>query len=297
MARWLDNRLNDTEKIELEKSGELDALKSVLDDIDTWKVEKMDIDKGLKDLKARKKHVIAPTSLKQKKKISWLSIAASLLLLISAGYFMFLNFNNQTTTITTDIAENKKITLPDGTIIKMDALSSVSYEKKDWKNNRVVTLDGQAFFDVIKGNPFKVITKTGQINVLGTQFNVNNNKNIFEVVCYEGKVEVVYKTDIKILTKGQWVTAKQDKLVNYTHDKSVPEWINGFSKYNKTNLLNVINDLEKYYNVQINLPKKYHLLEFTGTLTHKDLNTALQTLFTSMEIKYSIDKNNTVTFN
>ena len=101
--------------------------------------------------------------------------------------------------------------------------------------------------------------------------------------------------DEEILTKGQSVQGKQNNLINNTHTTKAPEWVNGYSKYNKVLLLDVIADLEKYYTTKIELPKKHETLKFTGTITHKDLKTALQTLFTSMEIKYSLDKNNKVT--
>lgn len=296
IARWLDNRLTDDEQAELENSGELDELKVLVDDIGTWKVEKFNVDKGLEDLNKRKKLVIAPTPQTQKSKTYWLSIAASILFLLTSGYFTFNYFNNKETTITTEIAETKSITLPDGSVVKIDAMSRVTYKKKNWKDKRTIELEGQAFFDVTKGNLFKVVTKTGTINVLGTQFNVNSSENNFEVKCYEGKVKVIYNTDAEILNKGESVIVKADKLINNTHTKNLPDWLNGYSKFNETNLLDVVKDLKKYYQVNIELPNEYQDLQFTGTLTHKDLNAALQTLFASMEISYKV-YNNIVTFN
>ncbi|BAO77325.1 hypothetical protein [Winogradskyella sp. PG-2] len=51
ITRWLDNRLDDDEQEALKESGELDNLKVVIDEIDTWKVKKFDIDAGLENLK------------------------------------------------------------------------------------------------------------------------------------------------------------------------------------------------------------------------------------------------------
>ncbi len=294
IARWLDNRLQKDEKEKLEKSGELDELKIVLDDIDTWKVKEFDVDTGLADLNRRKKLVITPAPPKDNNIKRWLNIAASILLFATTSYFSWNYFSNQNTVIKTGIAESKTIELPIGSSIKLDALSSITYKEKDWKNNRTIHLTGQAFFDVTKGNSFKVITKVGTIHVLGTQFNVNVTNQKFEVICYEGKVNVIYNTDEEILTKGQSVQAKENNLISNIHTTNVPEWVNGFSKYNKAILLDIVTDLQKYYNTKIELPQQYQNLQFTGTITHKNLNTALQTLFTSMEIKYSIDDNNTV---
>jgi len=297
IAKWLDNRLSDEQKKQLESSGELDELKIVLDEIDTWKVKKFDTENGLADLKRRKKLVITPAPSKQPNISSrWLQIAASILILVTTGYFSWDFFLNQTTTIKTQIAENKTIELPSGSTIKLDALSQISYKEKNWKDNRIIHLTGQALFDVTKGNSFKVITDRGNINVLGTQFNVNTSNNVFEVVCFEGKVKVSFQNDELILTKGESAVVQKNELKQTTHISTEPDWTNGYSKYDKTNLQEVITDLKKYYTIKVQLPKKYENLEFTGTLTHKNLDTALQTLFVTMEIKYVIGKDNTVIF-
>ncbi|WP_108804225.1 FecR family protein [Aquimarina sp. Aq107] len=294
IARWLDNRLNKDEKEELDASGELDELKVVLDDIDTWQVKKFDTEAGLEDLKKRKKFVISSPPPKQNKTSKWLSIAASIAILIMGGYFSWNYLSNQTITIDTLIAESKTIKLPGGSQITMDAMSTISYNEKDWTNNRTVYLKGQAFFDVVKGSSFTVITKVGSIKVLGTQFNVNATNKIFEVKCYEGKVNVTYNKEQKILIKGESISAKENKLSSNSHTTKKPEWIDGYSKYNQVVLSEIVVDLEKYYQTKIELPKKYENLQFTGTITHKDLKTALETLFSSMEIEYSIDDNNVV---
>ncbi len=298
IARWLDNRLTDDEKIALDKSGELDDLKVVIDDIDTWKVENFDVEKGLENLKERKKMVISPTTPNPKSKLenNWLRIAASIVIFISVAFFALNYFLNTNTVIETTVAENKNITLSDGSIIKLDALSSISYQEKNWNANRNIVLTGQAFFEVTKGSTFKVTTATGSVEVLGTQFNVNVANNAFEVKCFEGKVKVNYSKASEILTKGQVAVATQNTLLKSTINTNKPNWMNGFSKYNKSKLMVVINDLQKYYNTTITLPKKYHNLEFTGTIMHKNLNKALQTLSTSMEIEYTVDDNNNVTF-
>lgn len=296
IAKWLDNSLSEEQKKELESSGELDELKVILDEIDTWKVKKFDTENGLAELKKRKKLVITPPPSKKPSSNRWLQIAASILILVSAGYFSWDLFFNQTITIKTQIAENKTIELPSGSTVKLDALSEISYKEKNWNDNRTIHLNGQAFFDVTKGSSFKVITDRGNINVLGTQFNVNTTNTVFEVICYEGKVKVAYQNDELILTKGESAVVQENELKEVTHINTSPDWTNGYRKYNKTSLAEVLADLKKYYTIKIQLPKKYEHLEFTGTLTHKDLDTALQTLFVTMEIKYVIGTDNTVIF-
>ena len=286
----MDGRLNPEEQKEFEQSGELDALKTVLDDIDTWKVAPFNVEKGLEKLKESNSKVLP---LKNKQNKTWIKIAASIALLVICSllwYFM----NSGDTIVTTEIAQNKTIELPLGSTINLDAASRITYAKKDWEKSREITLSGQAFFDVTSGAPFLVSTETATVAVLGTQFNIIADKERFSVYCYEGKIEVSYRGDSKIITKGQQITLTDGILAQLTHDDSAPEWIKGSSSYDKTPLRYVISDLQRYYNVTIVLPKKYNQHKFTGTIEHDNLNSALKTIFTTMELNYTLQNDGKV---
>lgn len=297
IAKWLDGSLSEHEKETIDSTGELRELKAVIDDIDTWKVKEFDVESGLADLQKRKKQIITPveTSITQNNSY-WFQIAASVLVLIAASYFCWTYFSTDFITVKTLVAQQKTIELPDDSEVQLDALSSITYPKNDWENNRAIALKGQAFFKVTKGTTFKVTTNTGVVQVLGTQFNVNTTQNNFKVTCFEGKVAVNYKEEQVVLTKGQSTTLKMNKLYKGNFIARTPNWIDGFVKYNEMSLTEVVKDLERYYPLQIQLPEKYQNLQFTGTLTLKDLHLAMQTLFTSMEIKYTLKENNSVIF-
>ena len=292
IARWMDDRLSDEEKEQLKASGELDALKTVIDDIDTWKVKPFNADAGLSRLKEANATVVP---IKKSTNKNWLGIAAGLAVLFTCSivwYFM----STGATTITTEIAENKTIDLPLGSQVAIDAGSSITYNENKWEESRLVTLKGQAYFKVTSGSPFVVNTPTAQVSVLGTQFNINTQNDQFKVYCYEGKIKVSYQENDKIITMGQSVTLRNGELQLTTHQLSRPDWMSGISNYEKTPLKNVIADVKRYYNVEIDLPKAYESLQFTGTIEHKDLQHTLTTIFTTMEIEYRIKDRNKVIF-
>lgn len=290
IARWMDGRLNTEEQESIEKSGELDALKTVIDDIDTWKVKPFDVEAGLAELQKKKSGVIP---LRKAKKTHWMKYAATALILISCGLFWYLSGSNEILE-NTRIAEKNTIELPNGSIVEIDAASSISYYKKDWENSRELVLNGQAFFDVTKGKPFVVSTTTAKVAVLGTQFNIKTNGDLFSVYCYEGKIEVSYKNQVQIITEGQSIELKNDELIKSNHQDDAPDWIQGFSTYDKTPLRYVIADMQRYFEVEIALPEKYEQLQFTGTMTHDTLNSALSTVFTTMEINYTLENNKVI---
>ncbi|WP_158978550.1 FecR family protein [Cellulophaga sp. L1A9] len=291
IARWMDDRLSNEEKEQLKESGELDALKTVIDDIDTWKVKPFNLDAGLARLTEENKTVVP---LKKSNK-NWLHIAASAAILLSCSLVWYLT-TISSTTIATKIAESKTVELPTGSLVELDAASSITFNKDDWEDRRMLTLSGQAFFNVTSGAPFVVKTPTAQVSVLGTQFNISTQEEQFSVYCYEGKIEVSYKNNSEIITKGQSVFLVNGKLKKDKHEYLSPEWMNGLSTYDRTPLKTVVADVKRYYNVEVNLPKKYDTLQFTGTIAHKDLQQTLNTIFTTMEIKYELQEDNTVIF-
>ena len=96
--------------------------------------------------------------------------------------------------ISTAFAETRRVTLPDGSVVILNANSGISY-RKNWTagHEREVELNGEAFFKVTKSpaglHPkFRVHTALADVQVVGTAFNVRNRRNGVTVVLEEGKV-------------------------------------------------------------------------------------------------------------
>jgi ferric-dicitrate binding protein FerR (iron transport regulator) len=64
----------------------------------------------------------------------------------------------------------------------LNAASKLSFNEKKWADQRALTLEGEAFFKVQKGQTFSVNTTAGVITVLGTQFNVKERKTILKYI-------------------------------------------------------------------------------------------------------------------
>lgn len=293
ISKWLIDDLTDEEKAKLEKDGELDDLKIVVDDLATWNLPKFDVDSGLEKLKKERENN-KPQG-KVIKLTNFLRIAAAVSIL-AVSYFTWNYFLNTQVEISTGLAETRDVQLPDESLIKLDAQSSIAYDKRGWKEDRSLNLSGQAFFDVEKGSSFVVNTSSGSVSVLGTEFNVRVEGNTFVVQCYEGKVLVKTENQEEILIHGEELSLVNDRLIRNTHDKELPDWAEGFSEYKEALLLQVMTDLKKYHEVEITLPSKYKDLKFTGKVTHSDLDKALKTIFSTMEIKYSLDSDGKVVF-
>ena len=214
-------------------------------------------------------------------------MVASVVLLL--GYFLFFN---TTQSFDTDFGEQLVITLPDNSQAILNSKSSLSFDKKKWNENRVLQLDGEAYFKVEKGSDFTVKTNKGNVTVLGTEFNVNTGVSYFEVQCFEGRVKVVTNNNNEaILTKGKAIRELNNKIENWNFALETPTWIANESTFETAPLEQVINALEHQYNVKVDASIIDLNQRYTGSFTHSDINLALQSIFTPMEISYLVEEN------
>ena len=99
--------------------------------------------------------------------------------------------------VSTKPGSRTQIQLPDGSLVRLNSSSSLTYDKNFGKNIREVNLTGEAFFDVTKdsSHPFIIHTNVIDIKVLGTEFNVRSYPNDAntETSLIRGKVEVTVK--------------------------------------------------------------------------------------------------------
>ena len=123
------------------------------------------------------------------------------------------------------------IELPDGSTAYLNNYSSIKYKKNF--DERIVKQNGEVFFEVKKGStPFIVKTDAGEIQVLGTKFNVKSSNKELVVEVQEGVVELKINKLIKEIKKGQKAFFKRNqnsiKIGNaeFKHEK----WLNSLDK-------------------------------------------------------------------
>ncbi|WP_339737582.1 FecR family protein [uncultured Sunxiuqinia sp.] len=153
-------------------------------------------------------------------------IAAVFVFAFVLGYFyvQFTNSRQQNLLandfITTEVPYGSRsvVTLPDGSRVWINAGSSIKYPVDFDETQRIVQLDGEAYFDVItnKSRPFYVETWGLKLKATGTQFNVRayNDEEFIEAILVEGEVAVnravmPHKTDL-ILKPNQKLTVYRD---------------------------------------------------------------------------------------
>ncbi|MCC6599835.1 MAG: FecR domain-containing protein [Crocinitomicaceae bacterium] len=115
------------------------------------------------EVSSRLANLPATTKIYRIQKLVWGSAAAAAVI---AGFIFFLyHTKNETVGITALNGEIKETILPDGSKSVLNASTTIVYDT-DWSEERSVSLEGEAFFEVKKGSTFTVKTKFGSLEVL-----------------------------------------------------------------------------------------------------------------------------------
>ncbi len=289
LAKWLENDLDPQEKEHFEQSSDYPKYVKIIEGLDKLQAPAYDKKKAFDTI--TKEIYPTTTPVRTLQSYKWLmGVAASIMILV--GLFLFSNQDQQ---LSTDYGEQAVVALPDGSEVTLNARSTITYNEKSWEKERLVTLDGEAFFKVQKGSTFTVVTKSGKVAVLGTQFTVNSEKNFFEVVCHEGKVRTTpLQQPATILTQGNAYRIHQGTVEKWNIATSAPSWITGESTFKNAPLLQVISAMQKQFNITIQNQHIDSDVRFTGSYSHEDLTLALKTIFIPMEISFTFKDENTI---
>lgn len=194
-------------------------------------------------------------------------------------------------TISVPFRTMKKVTLPDSTVIVLNAGSTLRYPPVFAAGTREVTLEGEAFFDVAPDPRKPFIIHTGALNttVLGTSFNITAYKSAAQVsvTVLTGKVAVMdtlSQQSVTLLAK-QKVTFDPGTAALLTSTEEKPEnamaWSNGQLIFEETPLGEVVETLSRRYNVRITLTdQRLAGYRFNGAFETESLDDILKIITT-----------------
>ena len=226
-----------------------------------------------------------------------LQIAAAILI-ISGLAFLGIQ-QSQTNRFSTAMAEASTLTLPDGSVVSLNAKSKLIYGKDFGKTNREVTLKGEGYFEVNKNPklPFVVKAHEAQITVVGTQFNVKAYKNQPEikVTVTEGTVQLAEQkqpTKKTVLTAGE--TGTYDRQVKAIKKKPLVDnndisWKTRKMVFENTPLSNVVEVLQNTYHLDITVSETVSNCAITVVFEDQELKSVLEVLKSTLDLTYKLD--------
>jgi ferric-dicitrate binding protein FerR (iron transport regulator) len=289
IKKWLDHELNAEESKAFEALEDASELIKLSDHLQQFKAPEFNTSEALSDVLGEIK------SKSSRPGMRWTRFIVRVAAVIAISFSVYYYASNLDTNVTTRIAQKTMLELPDDSEVVLNAVSTLSFNKKDWRNVRNVFLEGEAYFKVEKGQKFSVITPVGNVTVLGTQFNVKQRDDLFEVICYEGSVQVTYQSEIQILKPGDHFLILAGKYIAKEKETSLnPAWINNKSYFKSLPYAHVIQEFERQFNVSIDFQNVDAEQLFSGSFVHNDRTLALKSITLPLNLKYSIINDNTI---
>ena len=254
-----------------------------------------------------------------KKNRLWLRIAAAAIaLIVLSASFYFFRINNPGNTamrlaeLKTKNGSIAKIRLADGTLVTLNALSTLSYPKTFNGKTREVFLSGEAFFDVAKdhSHPFIVHTNQSDIQVLGTAFDIKSYKNDpqFEATLFRGSIQATLKdnpaikvilkpTDKLLIQHTSYSLTKETYFDNSNTLNIETAWMNNKLVFKNEPFEQLANSLERKYGNNIIFKNDVlKSIKFTGEFEKEDINQILLSLKIVTRFNYKISGNNIYIF-
>lgn len=184
----------------------------------------------------------------------------------------------QQLTMTVPVAGTYQLQLADGTKVWLNSASKLSYPSSFSGEQRVVELEGEAYFEIAKdtNRPFKVYSKGQEIEVLGTHFNVNTYAGEVgtTTTLLEGSVKLIATTNGKniILRPGQQATMQNNQTFNVKQGnvENVVAWKKGLFIFDDQKLEQVMEQIARWYDVEVVYEKGVPAVVLAGVMSRQE---------------------------
>lgn len=248
-----------------------------------------------------KKEIVAESKKKKnifQKTTTW-TIAASIALLIGLTIFKQTPSPEKIIVCRTLAGEKKSITLNDGTIVHLNANSSLKIPEKFTTHSRIISLEGEGYFEVAKDSlrPFTIQTQKSETTVLGTKFNLSAYPNEDNILTLDdGKVSFKDKKGVSkaiiVLPNQQVVLNNEGLTKNTVNTKQFKGWMNNELYFDNESLLSISHKIERMYGVEIQIknPQLKNQI-YKGAFNNVNIDNLIDDLSFVFKFKYDIKGN------
>lgn len=254
------------------------------------------------------------------------AVAAILIISLgSLGFYLYLNHEvagPSENILATKKGSRSSLVLPDGTKVLLNADTKLRYDQSFGKKLREVFLEGEAFFEVVedRDHPFVVHTKTMDVKVLGTTFNVraySSDRNTqttllkgsVEVTLNKRKDRVILKPNEKIIVQNETdsgiVRATTPEMFTENisihtvktnlQDSSIveTEWTKNRLAFDQAYYSEVFPELERWYGITVTVKDTAILKrKISGSYENEDLTEVLESFKLATGFQYKIQNHN-----
>lgn len=227
-------------------------------------------------------------------------LSTSLLVIQLAG-----NRNQSDMTFAVDKGQKATMTLSDGSKVWLNSGTELKYGKNFNEHERIIELNGEAYFEVAhnKKAPFIVKCHGLSVKALGTAFNIKAYEadELIQTSLVNGKVEISDQLNRTTLTPNQsLIYNRLSHRMNKENSEDClqfAEWRNNKIFFNSQTFSEIAETLERNYNVKFIFKsetlKKY---KYTGTVANTSINSMLQLFSMTSPLQYEM-KGDTIYLN
>lgn len=244
----------------------------------------------------------------------WRGMVASLLMLFCLGMVYHLLtappideevIPNEPVLISKSNPAGKKsiLTLSDGTKIYLNAESEINYASAFSDSLRLVSLKGEAFFEVQKEErPFVVEIGQTKVRVLGTSFNVNqSNTGTLTVALVSGKVSINDRQGNQMdLEPSEMMVREEDGHIRKTtfDPLEITGWKDKVLVFKKSSFAEVKGKLERWFGVKVELRGRIDSdWSYSGSYKDETLENVLRGIFFTSGLRFKIQDRNVIITN
>ncbi len=320
MSRYLSGEMDDTEKAAFQEQMKADAdLQAEADSLETiWEMtgpeklfqaESVDTNKAWMHLSARISADQEHKIVQQSRTIGfpvwmkWAAVWFTAMVLSFTAYHLFRPADPESLISFSNPDSNVAFArfLNDGSIVYLSGGSEMNFGSDFAKNNRDVSLSGEAFFDVARDQqqPFTINTGLVSIEVVGTSFYVNARKNdLLEIYLQTGAVRAVVRSS------GETILLKPGDFLSVDKEQVQKTALNGWQvpllgkplHFHDEPFENILMVLSRKYNVGFTASEYLHERSMTLTLYGSSIETISEAVALSLGVEYEIKEDNRVEF-
>lgn len=191
---------------------------------------------------------------------------------------------NNINTLSTQKGETYMVILPDQSKVWLNAASTLKYPSKFSGKERLIQLNGEAYFEVAKAKiphsretlPFRVLTASQTVEVLGTHFNINAyaDQSDTRTTLLEGSVRIASQSakdkGVMLVPGQQSVLEENDRIrVTKVNLNKAIAWKNGKFIFDNESIEDIMQELSRWYDVEISYQGDVSNRIFTGSMSRK----------------------------
>ena len=205
-------------------------------------------------------------------------------------------------TVSTPRGGQYQVVLADGSKVWLNAASSLRFPTSFTGNAREVTLTGEGYFEVTHDDakPFKVLANGVEIKVLGTHFNINAYKDepTIKTTLLEGSVKVGIGAASKTIRPGEQAQIESHDnslnpkiMVQPVDVDATVAWKNGRFIFHGNNILSVMRQLARWYDVEVSYEGNVTDEEFVGVINrsrYENISEILDMLEKTRTVSFAI---------